>query len=405
MNTLSQSVTSTVTPTTTATNETLLQNRGGLAERSRKQAVDFSSNVTGMIVSLLNRASVNLSERESVMLAPASLTPLNAATGFAFTGYNRLALVMHMMARNLSDPRFVTFRQAVGMSEAAGKDVCVRKGEKALALLKPTSVGKLAKKGGESDGADEQLDHEIDLDELVRYGVSQAEVDAMRRDSPDRTSRRVFFTPYHVFHASQVENIPPYKAVQVVRTTGMKDVDRLVSTSGAVVQHGADHARYSPAEDAIHMPPRQSFRSVEAYYTALLREFYHWTGGPKREERAVIMAADDAPSRDTVSWTDRGRALEEIRADVFAVKAMVLAGMQPDFEGTPPYVRELGIGETGGVAGDRDVEKAIVAAVTQTLPMVEDADRVIRSSSTPSAHWWPGGGQPAANPFSSLRLR
>jgi antirestriction protein ArdC len=49
--------------------------------------------------------------------------------------------------------------------------------------------------------------------------------------------------------------------------------------------HGGSRAYYGPTMDAIQVPPREAFRSTEAYYSVLAHEGIHASGHPSRLDR------------------------------------------------------------------------------------------------------------------------
>jgi antirestriction protein ArdC len=65
-------------------------------------------------------------------------------------------------------------------------------------------------------------------------------------------------------------------------------------------------ASYSVSSDHVQMPPFESFRDTETYYTVLGRETTHWTRHPSRLDR------DFGRKR----FGDEGYAMEELVAEL-----------------------------------------------------------------------------------------
>ncbi|MBR1438634.1 MAG: elongation factor P hydroxylase [Synergistaceae bacterium] len=59
----------------------------------------------------------------------------------------------------------------------------------------------------------------------------------------------------------------------------------MIADSGANIVFGGGEAFYSPSDDYIQMPPKTDFKSAEGYYSTILHELSHWTGGEKRLDR------------------------------------------------------------------------------------------------------------------------
>ncbi len=67
---------------------------------------------------------------------------------------------------------------------------------------------------------------------------------------------------YGVFHASQIDGIPAYKApsFEEAAWTRPEAADIILKNSGAVIRIGGDRAFYSPPTDHIQLPPEHAFR-------------------------------------------------------------------------------------------------------------------------------------------------
>ena len=66
-------------------------------------------------------------------------------------------------------------------------------------------------------------------------------------------------------------------------------------------------AFYAIATDHVQMPPYETFREAEGYYSILLHELAHWTGNPKRLAREF-----------GTRWGDARYAAEELVAELGA---------------------------------------------------------------------------------------
>jgi antirestriction protein ArdC len=107
---------------------------------------------------------------------------------------------------------------------------------------------------------------------------------------------------YPMFHASQIEGIPPYVAPDVETAPWRRPeaADIILENSGAVVCIGGDRAFYSPGTDHIGLPPEGAFRGPPEWAACALHEIGHWTGHKSRLDRADGMKA--ATDQQPVRW-------------------------------------------------------------------------------------------------------
>ena len=146
-------------------------------------------------------------------------SPFNATTGKHYRGINVLLLAIDPRAFASGDPRWMSYQQA---KEQGWQ---VRKGEKATTIFfyKPLEVD----------------------DPEAKDGI---------RTIP-------MLKTYAVFHASQVDGIPPYKAPTIEEAPWQRPeaADIILKNSGAVLRIGGGRAFYSPTTDHIQMPPETPF--------------------------------------------------------------------------------------------------------------------------------------------------
>ena len=169
--------------------------------------------------------------------------PQNGVTKHQYTGINTVILSLAAMSIDGGkDPRWQTFNQSVGQGWK------VKKGSKGIRILlwKPTI------------GTDENGKREITA---------------------------VLQRTFTVFHASQIEGIPDYVPPEVNIIEAHEKAEKIIADSGAKIVFGGGEAFYSPSDDYIQLPPKTDFKSTEGYYSTLLHELSHWTGGEKRLNR------------------------------------------------------------------------------------------------------------------------
>lgn len=94
-----------------------------------------------------------------------------------------------------------------------------------------------------------------------------------------------------VFNAEQVDGWSCPKPIRQDRTEKVREVDDFIEALGADVRYGSESACYIPALDRIHMPARENFidraagTATDGFYSVLLHEHVHWSGGEKRLKR------------------------------------------------------------------------------------------------------------------------
>ncbi|HTV46453.1 MAG TPA: zincin-like metallopeptidase domain-containing protein [Stellaceae bacterium] len=198
--------------------------------------------------------------------------PCNAVTGARYRGINVLALTMSALAFATCDPRWATYKQS------ADQGWQVRKGERGT----------------------------------TAYFFKQLEVAGTRDDAkqdPAAATRRVpLLRAFTLFHASQIDGIPPFTALTGVEAPWRAPdaAETIVANSCITIQIGGDRAYYAPASDHIQMPPPNAFRSADAWSSTILHEASHASSHPSRLNRDLHNAAFGSPDY----------AREELRAEV-----------------------------------------------------------------------------------------
>jgi len=173
--------------------------------------------------------------------------PRNAVTNRAYSGANVILLWSRAQESAFTDPRWLTFKQAL---ELGGH---VRKGEKGETVIYVSKVIR------EDD-------------------------DGVRRAIP-------FLKAYTVFNVSQCDNLPakvtnPDGAQRVINPNARDELaDAFIASTGADYRHGEARAYYQPAGDFVNMPAFETFKSASSYYGVAFHELGHWTGAEKRLNR------------------------------------------------------------------------------------------------------------------------
>ena len=213
--------------------------------------------------------------------------PFNPVTGKRYHGVNVLILGMDMRAFQNGDPRWMTYQQA------QEKKWQVRKGEKSTTIFFAKS-------------------YEVE-DEDAEDGKKAVRV----------------LRHYAVFHASQIDGIPDYKAPSVEEApwTRPEAADIILRNSGAVVRIGGDRAFYSPTTDHIQLPPEHAFRGPPEFAATALHELGHWTGHVSRLNRDMQHRFGSA-----------AYAMEELRAELASAFVATELGIPTDIPQHASYI-------------------------------------------------------------------
>lgn len=282
--------------------------------------------------------------------------PINAATGKPYGGANRMMLEA---MQPTDDPRWVTYNQAQKMNAQ------VVKGAKSVPIsIWITSERRLKR---DEDGKP-ILDDEGN--KQYRY---------VRRDKPYESTA-------NVFHASDVEGLPPYQPHQIESWQRQRDSETVLEASGARIRHdGGDRAFYRPIDDVIFLPQRSAFPTADNYYATALHELGHWTGAPTRLDRGLLQQG---------GFGSPEYALEELRAELFSTMLGRDLGIGHDPDRHAAYVgswlRKLEDDPTEILRAAKDAEK-MKSFVLDFAPMLKHQisnglERTVHYDATPLDH-------------------
>lgn len=176
----------------------------------------------------------------------AGTQPRNGVSKRPYSGVNVVLLWMAGSANGWTNPRYLTFKQAL---DAGGN---VRKGEKSTRI----------------------------------YFVSTLEKEVEEGEDPRRIH---FLKEYCVFNVAQCENLPESVTggTQAPINADRRDelADEFLSATGAEIKDGHGEAYYAPGPDYISMPAFEAFKSADHFYSTSFHELAHWTGAKSRLDR------------------------------------------------------------------------------------------------------------------------
>ena len=180
--------------------------------------------------------------------------PFNAVSGRSYRGINTINLALQSQALgHAGDPRWCTYDQA------KEKGWHVKQGEKGTHV------------------------EFYKFDEKPKFDEFGAPV--LDADGKQEVEKSVLVRNYVVFHASQIDGIPPYEPKNRNPIEASEKAERILKESGAEIRHGGNEAFYNLTGDYIQVPERDQFKSQADYYATTLHEVAHWTGHPSRLNR------------------------------------------------------------------------------------------------------------------------
>ena len=151
-------------------------------------------------------------------------------------------------------------------------------------------------------------------------------------DGEEEERRRLVFKKYYVWNVEQIDGLvlPEPKAVGAASHEGAETVWEGYADK-PLLSHGGSAAFYSPALDAIQLPPRATFEGTGAYYQVLFHEAIHSTGAKTRLNRSTVTQAG--------RFGDANYTQEELVAEMGGAMLLAQAGLEPAYENSAAYLR------------------------------------------------------------------
>lgn len=212
---------------------------------------------------------------------PGLLDACNAVSGRQYRGVNALRLWIESIKREYTDPHWCTYRQA----QENGWQV--RRGETGTAVEFWKVYDTKAKKS-------------LDFAEYHRI------VDA----DPDRVDDfKIYAKTFTVFNGCQMDGFPLAEKGEHIppeyRDELLAEFAENYLTAEKILLVPYRYAAYSPTEDKLKMPEKETFNSELDYYSTLFHEISHSTGHASRLNRPL---SSDKHSEEY--------AAEELRAEI-----------------------------------------------------------------------------------------
>ena len=216
-------------------------------------------------------------------------SPESATSGKKYRGSNYLYLALVAMAEGYSDNRWATYKQME---------------ERGWSFKKDEEGKSIAKGKGIPVEFFELRDRETKkpFDRHVLDGMTIDEREEYMRDNvyPIKKS-------YVVFNGDLIDGIPQKEKPQIDINDKIEKAENIITywdKNEAKIIYGGGQAFYKPTDDTIHLPDRESFKSMQEFYSTAFHEIGHSTGHIGRLNRDL-----------SNEFGSSKYALEELRAE------------------------------------------------------------------------------------------
>ncbi|MGH9632693.1 MAG: ArdC family protein, partial [Bryobacteraceae bacterium] len=262
---------------------------------------DYRQEVTNQIIAMLEKGTAPWQKPWE----PGALAiPFNPTSERSYRGGNALHLIAAAARKGYDDPRWMTYRQA----QENGWQV--REGEKGTQIEYW------------------QFDDRSGTGQTDDRGDKHAERTSARTEN---SRRGLLHRVYTVFNAKQIDGVPEYSPKRRQEWEIAETGEQIIQNSGARIAHDQnDRAFYSRAQDDIHLPRKEAFRSAADYYGTALHELAHWSGHPTRLNRQTL--------NESYRFGDPSYAKEELRAELASVFLAAERGIPHNPEQHAAYV-------------------------------------------------------------------
>lgn len=128
---------------------------------------------------------------------------------------------------------------------------------------------------------------------------------------------------YSVFNSTQCDGLTvPVSKKTINELNPIEETARIIKSmpNRPIIRHGGNRAYYSLTDDAIQMPPQQSFNSAEDYASTLNHEAIHSTMAEHRLNRKASIKVH--------RWGDEAYAREELVAELGSAFLCAMAGIE-----------------------------------------------------------------------------
>ena len=192
------------------------------------------------------------------------ISPISESTGKPYKGINALYLYLIQQDRQLKDPRWLTAYSINVLHKDDHYHI---------------------KKGAQGTWIECWKVKDLVTNKLIDLKDANSLLKSGERSSKDLAFR---CKPIHVFNASDVEGIEPYKSVTKKNyDISLSDMVHKISENMkvSIIHDGGNKAYYNPTEDKIHLPKEENFVDAYELDSTAMHELSHATGHESRLNR------------------------------------------------------------------------------------------------------------------------
>jgi len=161
-----------------------------------------------------------------------------------------------------------------------------------------------------------------------KFAHSSAETQEAGEEHTASGSRLLFTRGYSVFNAAQVDGYTPKPDADTPIEQRIESAEVFFHGINARIVHQGNRAFYSPADDAITLPPFAAFYTAMDYYSTRAHETGHWTAKADRCNRELGKR-----------FGDNAYSIEELVAELSA--AFVCAHLGLSSEPRPDHAQYI----------------------------------------------------------------
>ncbi len=108
--------------------------------------------------------------------------------------------------------------------------------------------------------------------------ITRTETDQKTGDETDHEIH--FLKGYTTFNVEQIDGLPAHYYAKaeprIDPVDRIEHAEKFFAATGATIKHGGNQAFYSLGNDAIQLPPFESFRDADSYYGTIAHELTHY---------------------------------------------------------------------------------------------------------------------------------
>lgn len=325
------------------------------SSEGRVKAKEQVEQLARNIIEMIEQGNVRAYEQE--WKETGCSLPMNYVTKHRYTGCNFTLLSLYAWRYRWDDQRFVTIKQLEELTDDNGDKAELAPVATPCAIVRPFMFKKKI-----------PVEDDQDISE-----IPEEKLETDEEGNLFRVEERVCFKQLRVYNVTETTaKIEPLAKLDSRTWQDVEFFDHVVNASGIRLFHGGNRAFYNCTEDFIRLPVKDAFETAASYYGTLMHEFFHATGSKNRFDR-------DSFSR----FGDEKYALDELRAELFAVVCQSVFGLEKTLDNSAAYLDSWRSAVEDGKA------KVILKAVADVEKVVSVMIDIAYGDQPQKAPWFP----------------